>query len=68
MANEWLSLRQIADELDVPLRTLYAQRCKGEGVPGYKIGKHIRVRRRDLDAWLEQQADERPGAAWSRAG
>lgn len=55
--NEWLSLEQIAEELGVPLRTLYAQRSKGNGVPGYRIGKHIRVRRDDLDAWLTEQAD-----------
>ena len=58
MADEWLSLEQIADELQLPLRTLYAQRSKGEGVPGYKIGKHVRVRRTDLNSWLERQADQ----------
>ena len=64
MADEWLSLEQIADELQLSLRTLYAQRSKGEGVPGYKIGKHVRVRRTDLNAWLERQADQpRVGAA-----
>jgi excisionase family DNA binding protein len=62
MADEWLSLQQIADELGVPLRTLYAQRSKREGVPGYRIGKHVWVRRADLNAWLERQAD-RPVSA-----
>jgi excisionase family DNA binding protein len=68
MADEWLSLQQISDELGVPLRTLYAQRCKGEGVPGYRIGKHVRVRRSDLNAWLERQADQRAGVGWGRSG
>jgi excisionase family DNA binding protein len=57
VTDEWLSLEQIADELQVPLRTLYAQRSKGGGVPGYRIGKHVRVRRSELDAWLKRQAD-----------
>jgi excisionase family DNA binding protein len=59
MADEWLSLQQIAEELEVPLRTLYAQRSNGGGVKGYRIGKHVRVKRSDLNAWLEQQADDR---------
>lgn len=64
MSDEWLSLEQIAEELAVPLRTLYAQRSKGAGVPGYRIGKHVRVRRADLNTWLERQADQpRVGAA-----
>ncbi len=57
MAVEWLSLETIAEELDVPVRTLYAWRTKGLAPRGYKIGKHIRVKRSDLDTWLEAQAD-----------
>jgi len=54
---EWLSLEQIAEELGIPLRTLYAQRSRGIGPHGHRIGKHVRVRRSDLDAWLESHAD-----------
>ncbi len=57
MPVEWLSLEKIAEELDVPVRTLYAWRTKGLAPRGYKIGKHIRVKRTDLDMWLEAQAD-----------
>ena len=60
MANDsdgWLSLERIAEELDIPLRTIYARRSKGDGPKGYRIGKHVRVKRSDLDAWLEAQAD-----------
>ncbi|MDQ3103704.1 MAG: helix-turn-helix domain-containing protein [Actinomycetota bacterium] len=60
--NEWLSLEQIADELCIPLRTLYAQRSRGVGPRGYRIGKHVRVRRADLEAWLERQSDPAPAA------
>lgn len=60
--DEWLGLDQIADELGVPLRTMYAQRSKGIGPRGYKIGRHVRVRRSDLDAWLDQRADPQPAA------
>jgi len=61
-ATEWLSLEDIAEELGVPLRTLYAQRSRGVGPRGYRLGKHVRVKRRDLDAWLEQRADPAPAA------
>lgn len=57
MADEWLSLEQIADELGVPVRTLYAWRIKGTGPKGYRLGKHVRVRRSDFDAWIATRAD-----------
>ena len=60
--TEWLNLEDIAEELGVPLRTLYAQRSRGVGPRGYRLGKHVRVKRRDLDAWLEQRADPAPAA------
>lgn len=56
--DQWLSLEEIADELGVPVRTIYAWRTRSLGPRGYKIGKHIRVKRADLDAWLELQADQ----------
>lgn len=56
-ATEWLSLEQIASELGIPLRTLYNRRSQGDGPRGYRIGKHVRVKRSDLDAWLEAQSD-----------
>lgn len=58
MADEWLSLRQIAeDELHISLSSLYDMRSRGEFAKGYKIGKHVRVRRSDLEKWLESRAD-----------
>lgn len=63
MAVEWLTLDEIAGELGVPVRTVYAWRTKGLAPRGYRIGKHVRVKRTDLDAWLEQQADQPQPAA-----
>ncbi len=59
---EWLSLEQIAEELGIPLRTLYAQRSRGIGPRGHRIGKHVRVRRSDLNTWLDAHADPEPAA------
>lgn len=61
MADEWLSLEQIAEELGVPVRTLYTWRINRTGPKGYRLGKHVRVRRSDLDAWIDTRAD--PAAA-----
>lgn len=55
---EWLTLEEIAAELGVPVRTIYAWRTRSLGPHGYKIGKHVRVKRTDLNAWLERQADQ----------
>ncbi len=52
-----LSLPEVAEYLGVPLPTLYQWRSRGEGPPGHKIGKHVRVRRDDLEAWLAEHAD-----------
>ncbi len=62
MPDEWLSLQQIAGEIGVPLASLYNQRSRGVGPRGYRIGRHIRVRRSDLNEWLEKQRDAQ-GAA-----
>ena len=57
-STEWLSFRQIAEELDIALRTLYNRRHRGEGPRAYVIGGRLRVRRSDLDTWLEAMADQ----------
>ena len=63
MSNDWTSIEAFAAELDVPVRTVYAWRSKGLGPRGYKIGRHVRFRRSDVEAWLERQADQPHSAA-----
>lgn len=52
-----LTTEELSDFLKVPVRTLYAWRHKGSGPPGIKCGRHLRYRKRDVDAWLESQGD-----------
>jgi excisionase family DNA binding protein len=59
---ELLTLQEVADELRVPLGTLYQWRTRGEGPPGVRVGRYVRIHRASLDAWLEAQADPRPAA------
>lgn len=56
-ATDWVSLETVAEELGVPVKTIYSWRGRGEFVRGYRFGKHVRVKRADLDAWIEGQAD-----------
>lgn len=49
--DEWLSTRQAAAALGVPVRRLY--RIIDEGrLPAYKFGRAIRLRRDDVDLYL----------------
>ncbi len=57
-STPWLSFQQIAEELDLALSTLYNRRHRGEGPRAYVLGGRLRVRRSDLDAWLEAMADQ----------
>lgn len=57
-----LTLPEVADYIGVPLQTLYAWRSRGDGPRGIRVGKHVRVRRDELERWLELHADPRPAA------
>ncbi len=48
----WLSPQDLADELGVPVSTVYGWRHTGAGPVGHKVGRHVRFRRSDVEAWL----------------
>jgi len=54
-----MTLAEVAELLGVPVGTLYGWRHRGEGPPGYRIGRHVRYRRAGVEAWIEDQADTR---------
>jgi excisionase family DNA binding protein len=54
----WVGPEQLAEELGVPLRTIYAWRSTGKGPRAARFGKHLRFARADIDAWTEQQKDQ----------
>lgn len=54
---------QVAEYLGVPVKTLYAWSSRGAGPRVIRVGKHLRYRRSDVDAWLEQQSSEPNDAA-----
>ena len=66
MANdalEFLSPQGLAEYLDVPIGTVYQWRYRGEGPAGIKVGRHVRYRLREVEAWLERQTDRAAGVA-----
>jgi len=60
MPVTWLTTEQLAVRLAVPKATLYQWRYKGDGPRSCRIGKHVRYRLADVEAWERaQEARER---------
>ncbi|MGN6607170.1 MAG: helix-turn-helix transcriptional regulator [Jatrophihabitans sp.] len=55
MTDELLDITTAAHALGVPIATLRWWRHTGIGPHSFKIGRHAKYRRIDIDAWLEQQ-------------
>jgi excisionase family DNA binding protein len=49
----WLSTTEVRDRLGITLRTLYRLIDEGQ-IPAYKIGRVIRMKSEDVDAYLER--------------
>ncbi|WP_311380648.1 helix-turn-helix domain-containing protein [Arthrobacter sp. ISL-69] len=56
-AHEWLSPAQLAEELRIPLATIYVWRSRHQGPRGHKIGAHVRYSRQSINEWLASVAD-----------
>lgn len=55
-AHVLLTPQEVADMLRIPVRSLYVQRSAGRPTPpGVKIGRHLRYRLADVEAWVEEQ-------------
>jgi excisionase family DNA binding protein len=59
---ELLSLKQLAEYLGVPSTSVYYWRQRGQGPPGFFVGKQLRFRVADVQRWLEEQADPKTAA------
>lgn len=53
---------EVAQYLGVPLGTIYNWRVSGKGPRAIRVGRHLRYRPSDVDAWLERHADPRSAA------
>jgi excisionase family DNA binding protein len=52
-ADELWTPCELAGYLGVPVATLYGWRYKGSGPRSIKVGRHLRYRRGDVEAWLD---------------
>ena len=57
-----LSIDEVSTYIDIPKNTLYRWRVDGKGPRGIRMGKHVRFRRSEVEAWLDRNSDERPAA------
>jgi len=57
MDSAYLTIRQLAEYLNVKRSTLYFQVASGE-LPHYRIGRLIRFRKDEVDAWMKNHRGE----------
>lgn len=50
------SPQQLAEHCGVPVKTVYAWNHTGTGPKFSRVGKHVRYRPEDVDAWLDANA------------
>ncbi|MDM8516192.1 helix-turn-helix domain-containing protein [Desulfobacterales bacterium HSG16] len=55
--DQIFTIQELSKYLKIPLSTLYKLAQEGK-LPGQKIGKHWRFRKKAVDRWLEN-ADEK---------
>lgn len=53
-----LTIGELAAYLSVPVSTLYVWRTNGDGPRGMKVGRHVRYRPEDVEAWLDDRASK----------
>jgi len=53
MKKQQYKYQELSVLLNIPLNTLYQLRKEGRGPKTQMIGRHFRVSRQDLEAWLE---------------
>jgi excisionase family DNA binding protein len=63
--HELLTVREIADAMRVSTMTVY-RLIRAGSLPAIRVGKHFRIRARDLDEYLEAQTFG-GGDAWPAA-
>jgi excisionase family DNA binding protein len=55
--KSFLSPAELAELLGVPIGTLYDWRYRRQGPRAHRIGRHLRYRIEDVEAWLAEHAD-----------
>jgi predicted DNA-binding transcriptional regulator AlpA len=63
--DELIDSAALSEWLDVPLKTIYFWRSQSPrcGPRAISIGRSLRFRRSDVEAWLEARSDDLPAGA-----
>ncbi|WP_181407664.1 helix-turn-helix transcriptional regulator [Nocardioides sambongensis] len=60
------SLKELAELLGVGIQTLYDLRSQDRGPVGFRVGRHLRFRHSEIEAWLhrleEEDLERHPGS------
>lgn len=53
--SEYWTISELAEALKIPKQTLYNWRAQTppKGPKGFRVGKHLRYRRADVEAWID---------------
>ncbi|MGH3548288.1 MAG: helix-turn-helix transcriptional regulator [Pseudonocardiaceae bacterium] len=52
----------LAEYMGVPLATVYRWNSHGSGPRRFRVGKYVRYRTADVDAWLDQRSEGGPAS------
>lgn len=65
-----IGVEELAEYLDLPVKTLYKWRHEGSGPRSVRVGRHVRYFVSDVREWLDRQRRDEPspGAASDEAG
>ena len=55
--DQWLTPKDICNQLHIPEQTFYQWRVKHLGPRAYRIGRHLRISRADFNAWLASRLE-----------
>lgn len=55
-----LSMQDLAERYGVPLATIRQWRHKGYGPKGFPVGRYVRYRLADVEAWEQKQLNAAP--------
>jgi excisionase family DNA binding protein len=50
-ASDLMTVREVAEYLRVPVSWVYG-RTRAQGIPLMRVGRHIRISKRELIAWI----------------
>ena len=51
-----MSVPEVAEYLGIPQTTIYQWNYQRTGPPAFRVGRHLRFKRDDVEAWLRRRA------------